>query len=221
MDLIYQVFAKLMDELNSPLGILVIVLILILVWKISKFTATWEIREKDLNRLKDKWEEDIPPMKAKMESVEKNLEKIESKWDDNISHIKTRIDHIYQKYQGKSSPVVSSSPLRLTDTGKEIAAAIDAENILKRNYDALAELIHEKKPEHAYDVQLQSVDVVERELPNMLNDEELKKAKDQALKYGIPLDSALAVVAVLLRDQILEKMGMPLGNVDKHDPQTT
>jgi len=48
----------------------------------------------------------------------------------------------------------------------------------------------------------------------MLSGEQLNIAKQQALKHGIPLDNALAVVAVALRDRLLAEKGMTLGDAD-------
>jgi len=190
-----DVLITLIKELNSSVFVLILILILAF-WsygKLMKFIAKWEHRDDDLSRIKDKLDNDIPYMKE-------------------------RINIMFQSYSDSPSAVASKSPLTLTETGKAISEEIKAGEIIQQHFSALSALVKKCKPKHAYDYQKFSVEIVEKELVKMLDHGHLNKAKDQALKYGIPLDNALSVVAVLLRDRLLEESGIHISEVDKNDP---
>ena len=188
-------FAVFLSHLAEQLNSAVFVLLLILgaafwvVYKIARLIAVWEDRDNELTKLRADWNRDIPPLQAKM-----NL--------------------VFQKLYADTS-VKAESPTRLTEVGREIVRVLDAESVTETHLGKLRELVDQNAPETAYDLQQECFAVVDRHMPDLLDDAQLRIAKDQALKHGIPLDNALAVFGVLLRDRLAAEKGISLGDPDK------
>ena len=136
------------------------------------------------------------------ERLSKNLHELR----EDVGTIRARLDFLFQK-QSRSSAVVSSSPIQMTAVGKKISACIDAPGIIDAHWDSLCKWALADNPKHPYDIQLAAFTAVEKHLIELLSEDQLDQAKAQALEYGIPLDNALAVVGVLLRDKLLKQQG--------------
>ncbi len=139
------------------------------------------------------------------ERLDKNLLELR----EDVGAIRVRLDFLFQK-QSSSSAVVSSSPIQMTAVGKKISACIDAPGIIDAHWDSLCKWALADNPKNPYDIQLAAFTAVEKHLIELLSEDQLDQAKAQAMEYGIPLDNALAVVGVLLRDKLLKQQGLSI-----------
>jgi 16S rRNA C967 or C1407 C5-methylase (RsmB/RsmF family) len=83
----------------------------------------------------------------------------------------------------------------------------------------LCKLIEKTNTKNAYDIQVESFKIIKENLLNMLDEKELIAIKDEAYDRGIIIDDVIAIFGVLLRNCILQKKGIPIADVDKHEPQ--
>lgn len=181
---------NLLTQLDSaPVVILGITLIVTIVFvsKISNFLGQWKTNQKFVDK--------IPTIEAKLTSI------------DNT------IVQIYQKTVS-TAVVTTSSPAHLSEVGKNIVKSLEADKILLRNEERLINLVDEENPQNAYDVQQTCFSIVGEHIEKMLTANELEIAKEKSLESGILLSNTLSIFAVLLRDKILEKKGIPLKEVD-------
>ena len=118
----------------------------------------------------------------------------------------------------KTPLVKSFSPIVLTHTGLEASASIGFDLLLKREFSKLSELVHEKSPKNAYDIQVESMRVASEQFPVVLNDIELLNAKEYAYSKGLRLEDLSSVLGVLLRNEILKSKGISFSEVDEHSP---
>ena len=181
-----QILIILAEQLNSAVFILLF-LLLVAFWAVYKITQMFT-----------QWQE----QRSGYERLSKNLHELR----EDVGTIRARLDFLFQK-QSPSSAVVSSSPIQMTAVGKKISACIDAPGIIDAHWDSLCKWALADNPKHPYDIQLAAFTAVEKHLIELLSEEQLDQAKAQALEYGIPLDNALAVVGVLLRDKLLKQQG--------------
>ena len=183
------------------IGVLLILLVVcfFVVWKVAKFLGRWESKGEDLALLKSKWETDIPAIRG------------------SIQLLKITMDDIAQKVN-PNAVVSSSSPVNLTDIGKEIASDIKADNFIERNAQKLVALIEKQNPKNAYDVQ-QACFLIIDELEGLLSSAELEIAKKKSVENGMLLRHTLSIFAILLRDKVLENKGWSIGDVDKYNPE--
>ena len=186
---------KTVELLSSPISIffvsvLILALVIYATYKISRFLGKWEVKEAQLDTLWESWSRDIP-------------------------YIKNQVNALFQHFIQKS-PVITESPARLSETGKEIAKAINAERILNKNKEFFKNLINASPPNNAYDLQQIYFRVVEEQLQGLLDDKELQTAKKESLKHGIPLENSLSIIAVLLRDCLVKEYGWTDIDIDKH-----
>ncbi len=183
---------KIIEQLNASVFVLIIILLVSLwgVYKTSRFLGKWQKKEVELKDLRETWNRDIP-------------------------YIKERVDMLFQHLIANSA-VKTLGFAGLSDAGKNIVVAINAEGILDKNKDCLKKLINKSSPSNAYDLQQICFRVVEEQIHNLLDARELEMAKAQALKYGIPLGNALSVVAILLRDCLIKEYGWTDSDIDKH-----
>lgn len=189
-----SVIGSLVEQLNSAVFVLLVILgaVMWMIYKAGHIISRWTDRENSIKELRQDWNRDIP-------------------------YLKVRLDILYQQNSAGSS-LKSTSPINLTDVGKEISAALDAPGIVEKHAKTLRGLVDKANPQTAYDLQQECFAIVDKHLPALLTDEELKIAKGRALHYGTPLDNVLAVVGVLLRDKLLAERGWPLDDVDKPNP---
>ena len=188
------VLLALISQLNSSVFTLIVILILAL-W------VTWVVSGK------------LGEWRTKFEHQEKRLSGIE-KLSDTVIELKTMTNLIYQQVN-PNSPVRSSSPLSLTDTGKEIAEKIKADAIILKYISRLNKDVEVNNPKNAYDVQEISMSVVSEKLLAMLSEEELNLVKQEAFNRGLRIEDVMSVLGILLRNRILEEKHLPISDVDR------
>lgn len=152
----------------------------------------------------------------KFKTQDGRLDKVEGLAEKVVS-LSTKVDLIYQ-IVNPNSPTKAGSPIKLTPIGDEIVSKISANVTLQKYLDKLVAAVEEMKPKNAYDVQMASFDVAKSALVRMLDEQELSKVKDEAVKRGILIEDVMSVFGVLLRNHVLKIKGMAIADVDTHDP---
>jgi len=187
----HDIFIKLIEQLNSCVFVLLAILILAfyIIYKIGSWKQTFSFHGK-------------------------RIDKMENAFDKIIS-LETKVDLIYQ-YSNPNATVRASSPANLTKVGLEIAEKIKADDIFKKYATKLVNLVENKKPKNAYDIQQVAFDVCKKEFLNFLNENELKIIKDEAFSKGLLMEDITLVFGILLRNKILEDKNIPIAEVDKH-----
>lgn len=185
---------KLMEQLNSSVFVLLGILA-VTAWAIFKMGA---------------WREVFRQHDDKICKIEGLAEK--------VVVMGTKVDLIYQLVN-PNRPVAAMSPISLTDIGKQIAANINAENLVGRNRDRLIAAVEMESPKNAYDIQMAAMKVAREKMLPMLNESELLAVKQEAYNRGLLVEDVLSVFGVLLRNIVLEKKGIPIADVDRHVPK--
>lgn len=184
------IFAKLIDQLNSSVFVLLGILAL----------AFWGVYR--VARL--------------IEQFTHHKTKID-KFDDlsaGVIELKVKVDLIYQN-TNPNRLVAAQSPISITPVGKEISTKINAEQILEKYVGKLCDMVEQTCPKNAYDVQAASMTTVKNNMMNLLNAEEINAIKQVAYSKGLLAEDIMAIFGVLLRDIILKKKGFPVADVDK------
>jgi len=212
MDAIIQ---KLIDQLNTSVFVLLIVLIAIyfLIWKTSEFMATWKHKQADHEKQLERASEAGDRVIALETNINKAVE-----FGERIVRIETKLDLIFQKLS--PNPFAQShSPISLTDDGNEMAKKMNVEATIDRLYPNLIDLVNKKSPQTAYDIQESAFAVTRDKLFTWLSDAEINLLKNEAFDKGMPIDSFSIVYGVVLRDRILKDRNIPVSDVDLHTPQ--
>ncbi len=188
-----EVFKLLIQQLNSSVFILVMILIIIgyAVYKLGAWT------EKFLNQ--DKKISDL------------------SNLSEKVIELKTKVDLIYQNTQ--PNPLIKArSPITLTEKGIEISNDISANEIFNKYENDLTRKVLEENPKNAYDIQTESMQVAKSMILKILNSAELEKIKDEAFKQGFIVENIMSLFGILLRDSILKSRNISIHEVNLHDP---
>ena len=187
------IFSRIIEQLNSSVLVLMLILF-ILVWMIYHVGRYKEI-------------------------FGSHIKKIENVDDlcDRMVKLETMVNLIYMNTNPRKL-VESHSPLSLSEEGKKAAESIQANKILERIHGKLEALVEETKPKNAYDIQVASLKSTSQMI-DLLNEEELNKIKDFAFLQGLRLEDLFPIFGVLLRNMILEGRGIPIAEVDKHEPK--
>lgn len=160
-----------------------------MIWKISALVTKWQIKENDLSNLRKDWNKDIP-------------------------YIKERVNLLFaNNFEG--SVFKNKSPATLTKVGKDIAKLINANKIIEDNIKKLKELVNDKSPKNAYDLQGICFSIIDDNMEKMIGEEYLNIAKNESIKHGIPLDHTLSLFAILLRDILLKENNWDIYDIDK------
>lgn len=200
-----MLFAAIAELINQQALVLVVIIAVvgILGFKAGGGVFFWKSSKANIDSLQS----DMQSVKADVGSISRDM-----------AVLKERVKWIFT-IVSPDSAVKSSSPAHLTKSGNDIVAALGAESVVRQNLDKLRQLVDEKNPQNAYDLQQACLVITENLVDlNILSAEQLEIAKEKSFAYGIPLDNALLVVAVLLRDILIAEKGWTLDDVDKHTP---
>jgi len=187
------VFTKLIEQLNSSVFILVVVLITVM-WGLYKLGG---------------WKQMFITHDKKIDKLDELAEKFVS--------LSAKVDLIYQN-TNPNTTVRSASPLAVTAIGKEIMTKINADKVFSKYCDILVEEVEKNLPNNAYDIQQISLKVTRNTMLNILNAEELISIKNEAFNRGILIEDVMNLFGVILRDEILKRKQIPLADIDKHTP---
>ena len=112
-----------------------------------------------------------------------------------MTHVRKRIDDIFDRLPNPLTN--SSSPLSLTEMGREISVEIDARQWAARNLHDAKKATANKSP---YETQQ---DCFDRAKMENLSGEEKRKVEDAAFNRGLTVSQILDVLAIELRDMLL------------------
>lgn len=186
-----QLLLKLIEQLNSSVFILFIILaiVMLVIYRIGGWTEKFKNQD------------------DKITGIQNISEK--------VIELKTKVDLIYQ-FTNPQRPVMSQSPLSLTLIGTQIVDEIEANKILDKYILKLTKEVERSNPKNAYDIQIASMNVVKSEMIKLLNEEELILVKQEAYSKGLLVEDIMSVFGILLRDHILAEKKMTISEVDKH-----
>ena len=219
---IAEILKFLFTQLSSGMAVTIAVLAVTLfaVFKLGSILTRFGSYE---GKLKD-----VESFPNKLYSVERKLEDKFGQHDRLISKIEVfterfikmeaKFDTIYMNNL-KGSPVQSQSPISLTTVGHEIVANLNAAAILAKYRGRLLPLVEASSPQNAYDIQVATMKACREDMLAMLDANELDAVKNAAFQRGIQAEDVMMVFGVMLRDEILKEKGIPVADVDTHDPQ--
>jgi hypothetical protein len=187
-----EVLMQIISQLNSSVFVLLAILLI-------AFLATFKIGG---------WKQTFIHHSDRLDKAEKIC--------DNVIAIQTKVDLIYSLVN-PNSPTRSASPISLTPIGIDIVRNIKADDIFVKHANKLINMVENKKPKNAYDIQQVSFEVAKKEFVNLLDEAELQCVKQEAFTRGILVEDVLGVFGVLLRNKILADKNIPIADVDKHD----
>jgi hypothetical protein len=187
------VFSKLIDQLNSSVFILLALIAL----------SGWILYRGG------RWTERFASHGEKLDGIAPLTEK--------VTRLEAKVDLIYQ-HVNPNRAVQAYSPISLTDVGRDISAKIKAPSILERCYPSLKNHPEIISAKNAYDIQMACMRIARAEFEKCLNEDELVAVKLEAYNRGNLLEDVLAVFGVLLRNRVLEEKGIPVSEVDRHQP---
>lgn len=185
-----DIFLKLIEQLNSSVFVLLGILVVI-AWLLFR-----------IGRLSEQFSHH----KTKIEKVDV--------LSDKLIELKVKVDLIYQN-TNPNKTVAAVSPISITDNGKQIANKINADHILRKYIDRLSALVEAASPKTAYDVQTASMATAKEKMMGLLNADEINAIKAEAYARGLLVEDIMAIFGVLLRDNILQKKGWSVAEVDK------
>jgi len=184
---------KLIEQLNSSVFVLMLILF-VLVWMIyhvGRYKEIFGTHSKKLNSI---------------DGLGERMVKLE-----------TTVNLIYMNTNPRKM-VEAHIPLSLSEEGKRAATNIHADKILDRIHGKLKAFVEESKPKNAYDIQVASLKATAKIL-DLLNEEELIVIKDYAFQQGLRIEDLFPIFGVLLRNLILDERGIPIADIDKHEPK--
>ncbi len=191
-----QILLGIIQQLNSSVFVLLGILVVtgILLFKVGK------------------WSE-------KFLTHEKKIDKVES-LSEKVIELKTKVELIYQN-TNPNRLIEARSPISLTSKGRELSDTIRANEILNKHLVPLEERVNSENPKNAYDIQMSSLKVAKEQLISMLDEEDLNLIKDTAYQNGLIVDDLMGIFGVLLRNHILNKKGLPIADIDRHQTSAT
>jgi hypothetical protein len=190
------VILTLIQQLNSSVFILILVLILciLLAYKlggvVTYFTET----------------------KSKNEKIDGKVDAIK----DVLAKVQATTDLLYQAHL---STVQAHSPIQLTQKGEQISKAISAEMKIDNHWETIKGKLEEKKPTNAYDIQTVAMDIARDCFEKIFTPAEQNEIKTYAFGIGINLLEIYPIFGVIIRDRIFSERKVAIEEVDKHDPK--
>lgn len=144
-------------------------------------------------------------------------DKVDSLASD-IAFIKMQLTMMNTNATG--SLVQSHSPISLTEIGKVIAAKMDIQTIIARNWDNIYEYVDENvKSKNAYDIQQFCIETATISLDKLFKEADLNNIKMFAYNEGKPLGFYGGMIGVLIRDKYFEQKGINPSLVDEFAPK--
>lgn len=203
-----------LELIRQPYGIVgVIVALLLLAFFITWKVSQWSSKFQNCDDHRAKAEEAHRQSFLALERT-----KDATAMSERITRIETKLDLIYTNTLGAKNPVASMSPISLTSVGIEIKDKLNADSILEKYISRLQSDIEERGVDNAYDIQMAAMEIAKSRLLSMLTGEEQAAVKQEAYNRGLLAEDIMSVYGVLLRDHILKSKGIPVSDVDAHQP---
>jgi len=185
----------LIQQLNSAVFVLVCILLIVafLVYKAGAIVTMFG-EFKDKNRKID----------DKLDSMHSSL-----------SDIKATTNLLYQAHL---STIKAASPIKLTPLGQEISDALGVPAIVNAHWDAINSEMVAKNPQNPYDIQSVALAIARNCFDRIFSEEERNRAKTIAFNKGMNLLEIFPVIGIEVRNRVMKERGLPLDEIDKHDP---
>lgn len=182
-------FDRLLDELNSSVVVLAVLLIIsfYMVFKMGKWGEVFSNHKERIG----------------------NIESIR----DLVLELNTKVSLIYQNLN-PNALTMAQSPVGLSDAGLEVANEIQAETIFKNYSSELGRIVEKTSCTNPYDIQQRSFSVANKDLPVLLTEPDLEKIKTAAFHRGLLVEDIMPIFGVLLRNMVLEQKNIPISEVD-------
>jgi hypothetical protein len=141
-----EVFLKLIEQLNSSVFLLFLILIVMgyVLVKVTKYTT-------------------LIALKFQTQDTHANDLKTLS---ETVIKVQTTLELVYNNTNPRST-IRANSPISLTDIGKEVVAQINGQAILDKNFLKLKDFLSEEKMGNAYDIQTSCLNVVKAKLESL------------------------------------------------------
>jgi len=206
----------LLELIKQPHGFIgVIVALLLLAFFITWKAAQWSSKFQNCDHHRARTDE-----AHSLASLAVEKAKDTANMGERIARIETKLDLIYTNTLSPSkNPVASMSPLSLTPIGIEIKDKLNAEAVLEKYISDIQKDIEDKGMDNAYDIQIAAMEIAKSKLLPMLNDQERAAVKQEAYSRGLLAEDIMSIYGVLLRDRILKSKGIPVSDVDAHQPK--
>jgi len=158
------------------------------------------------------------------------LVKLDDKLDmqnEKIHEIKTlndKLDLIIQKLPGfpvgvgKSAIIKSSSPVSLSDYGKQLVVELNMENYISDNWRTISNNIEENsKSLNPYDIQQFCINYVLVKPDEVLSIAGNESVKSKAFKLGMESSDLLQAAAIIIRDRFFKEHNIDISELDKYE----
>ncbi len=140
-------------------------------------------------------------VEGRLDKVDERLDRVDRKIETNSTAINQLRQIVFTRLNIPS--VTSESPLRLSELGKTLSEEIDAEAWVERIADQLKVSVAGKD---AYEIQSFCFDYVEN--TDQYSDQERRTMHKVAYQRGIMAEEIRRVLAIELRDKLLEHTGL-------------
>ena len=115
---------------------------------------------------------------------------------DNIQSINNRLMSLENKF------AKSQSPISLTEDGKNVANKLSLYSLVDKYLEKIEKYINKNS---AYDIQESSFNFVNNHFYSIITEEELQNIKNYAYNQGDNINDYDIIIAIIIRDKILEK----------------
>lgn len=189
------IFLKLIEQLNSSVVILLMVLAIafFLIYKLGCLVTEFGIfREKNKG------------------------------FDDGMLNIKSDLSEIKATakllYDAHLSTIKSHSPISLTSKGEIISNEVGMKRKVDDHWSDIKKILDEKKPTNPYDIQTVAMDAAKFIFDTVFTEEEKNEIKMYAYNKGENILQITPIIGVLSRDRYLLEKGYHKDEIDSHDP---
>ena len=109
-----------------------------------------------------------------------------------------------------------SSPVNLTDTGKEIAQKLNAESIAQKYLADVKRML--SSDSNAYEIQEASFGFSTKNLPEALGEKTKNIIEREAFERGLNVIQMYRIIGILIRNKICDERNIPYSSIDDNDP---
>ncbi|HEV3244915.1 MAG TPA: hypothetical protein VG102_00990 [Candidatus Paceibacterota bacterium] len=149
--------------------------------------------------------------KTKNEKIDTKLEGMQA----SLSEIKATANLLYQAHL---KTIGAGSPIKLLALGQEISNTLNVPEKINTHWEAISAEIAKKNPQNPYDIQTVSMAIAKSCFDTIFTEEERNEAKTVAFNKGVNLAEIYAVLGIEIRNRVMKERGLPLDEIDKHDP---
>ena len=146
--------------------------------------------------------------------------------NDDVKDIKGEIKEIRDKAVACETSLKEREPLTkrrspstLTDNGKKVLEDSGGKKFVDDKFTDLCDTVEKQNPKTAYDIQELSKTAISSVVLSVKDTDEFTTIKNYLFKAGFQIEDIEEVLAIYLRDKILEKKNLPVEDIDKDDPK--